>query len=78
METALHCWLKNLLKQFALALKLEINSLLISNGGITGTFLPLAKVLKIDQYVLALVLGLTNFATNLLILSFRITDQIRK
>ena len=34
--------------------------------GITGTFLPLVKVFKIDQYVLALVLGLTNFAANLL------------
>ena len=57
VEIAVHCWLKNLLKLLALVLKLAINSLLISNGGITGTFLPLAKVFKIDQYVLAVVLG---------------------
>ena len=62
VEIAAHCWLKDLLKQLVFALKLEINSPLISNGGMTGTFLPLAKVFKIDQYVLALVLGLTNFA----------------
>ena len=43
-----------------------MNSLLISNGGITGTFLTLAKVFKIDQYGLAVVLGLTYFAANLL------------
>ena len=45
---------------------LEINSLLISNGGITGTSLPMVKVFKTDLYVLALVPGLTNLATNLL------------
>ena len=66
VEIAVHCWLKKLLKQLALILELEINSLLISNGVITGTFLPLAKVLKIDQYVLTLVLGLTNFVANFL------------
>ena len=74
-------WGKNLFKAFQKFLPLSNNgesvevisfspkirnSLLISNGGITGTFLPLAKVFKIDQYVLALVLGLTNFAANLL------------
>ena len=47
-------------------MNLDINSLLISYVGITGTFLPLAKVSKIDQYVLALVVGLTSFAAKLL------------
>ena len=65
VEIAVYCWLKNLLKYLASVLKLEINSLLISNGGITGTFVPLAKVFKIDQYVLVLVLGLTNFAAKM-------------
>ena len=48
------------------SLKIRNKFILISNGGITGTFLPLAKVFKIDLYVLALLLRLTNFAANLL------------
>ena len=59
MEIAVYCW-------FKFSLKSQINLLLISNRVITGTFLPLAKVFKIDQYVLALVLGMANFAANLL------------
>ena len=59
MEIAVYCW-------FKFNLKSQINLLLISNRVITGTFLPLAKVFKIDQYVLALVLGMANFAANLL------------
>ena len=50
-----------------------INSLLITNEGISGTFLPLAKVFKL--YVLALlqVLLLTYYDTR-----FSTMDQIRK
>ena len=59
MEIAVYCW-------FNFSLKSQINLLLISNRVVTGTFLPLAKVFKIDQYVLALVLGMANFAANLL------------
>ena len=50
---------------FASGRKVPVINLIIIKL-ITGTFLPLAKVFKIDQYVLALVLGLTNFAANLL------------
>ena len=71
VEIDVYFWLKHLLKQLALVLKLETNLLLISNGGVTGTFLSLAKVFK-------MVLRLTNFAANLtMILSFTITNQIR-
>ena len=42
-------------------------SLKIRNGSITGTFPPLEKVFKIDQYVLALVLGLAYLAANVIL-----------
>ena len=58
--------LKLSVKIIRISLKTENNSFLISIGGITGTFLPLAKDFKTGQYFLALVLGLTNFAATLL------------
>ena len=76
VEILVHYWLNNPLKYLPLVLKLVINSLLISNEIITGTFLPLTNFF--DQHVSALVIGLTNFAGNLLILSFSITDQLLK
>ena len=41
----------------ALSLKLVSSLLLTSIGGITGTFLPLKRVLIIDQHAFAEVLG---------------------
>ena len=52
-----HCLLKKSLKLLALSLKLVTSLLLFSIGGISGTFLPLIRVLIIDQYAFAEILG---------------------
>ena len=57
-----HCFAKLESKTLAFSWKSVTNLLLINNGGITGTFLPLHKVFSIDQYVLLFSEGSFNFA----------------
>ena len=45
------CWLQKPLRILAFSKKLVTNFPLTYNVGIDGTFLPLTKVLSIDQYV---------------------------
>ena len=49
---------KECIKIMCFNLKIRNQSSSINNVGATGIFLPVAKVFKIDQYVLALVAGL--------------------
>ena len=55
-------WLaKKELKSSAFSLKLVMNLLSWKIGGMQGTFLPVKRLFKIDQYVFELVLGSDNF-----------------
>ena len=54
-------WLaKKELKSSAFSLKLVMNLLSWKIGGMQGTFLPVKRLFKIDQYVFELVLGSDN------------------
>ena len=61
-----HFEAKKLLKWSAFLLKSASNLLFVTSGGISGTFLPLSNVFKMDQYVLELVFGLYNFLVSCL------------
>ena len=54
---------KKELKSSAFSLKSVMNLLSRKIGGMQGSFLPVKKLFKIEQYVFELALGLDNFLT---------------
>ena len=51
---------KEIIKKISLLFEISFKILLCSKGGMSGFFFPLKNDLRIDQYVLVLVIGLYN------------------
>ena len=65
-SNGVHFQAKKLLKWSDILLKSASNLLFIISSGISGTFLPLQNVFKMEHYVLELVFGLVNFLASCL------------